>query len=64
MKDLYPGTYNPNARVSDACKRSTDFGPEPYTWERLPECAMSTMSGLHLVIEDRVQTKDSHPVPG
>ena len=42
-----PGTYNPNARGSDACRGEQQFGDQN-TWHTragLPECMVSTMSG-------------------
>ena len=43
-----PGTYNPNARVSDACRGCNSLWTrtvDRYTRAGLPECVVSTMSG-------------------
>ena len=43
-----PGTYNPNARGSDACRRSNSLWTrtlDRYTRAGLPEYVVSTMSG-------------------
>ena len=63
-----PGTYNPNAHGSDACRGSNSLWTrtlDRYTWAGLPECVVSTMSGsppktTHI----RTQTKVTHPIPG
>ena len=61
-----PGTYNPNARQSDASRGATD-------WTRtldinkggLHKSVVSRMSGPPPeTTQDRTQTKDTHPVPG
>ena len=63
-----PGTYNPNARGSDACRSSNSLRTrilDIYTRAGLPECMVSTMSGPPpKTTQDRTQTKDTHPIPG
>ena len=56
-----PGTYNPNARGSDACRGSNSL------WTRTLD--RHTMCGQHNVrvsAEDNTgqNTKDTHPIPG
>ena len=63
-----PGTYNPSARGSDACRESNCLWTrtvDRYTRASLPECVVSTMSGPPpKTTQDRTQTKDTHPTPG
>ena len=63
-----PGTYNPNARGSDACRGSNSLWTwtiDKYTRAGLPECVVSTMSGPPpKTTQDRTQTKDTPPIPG
>ena len=63
-----PGTYNPNARGSDACRGSNSLWTrtlDRYTTAGLPECVVSTMSGPPPeTTHGRTQTKDTHPIPG
>ena len=63
-----PGTYNPNARESDACRGSNSLWTrtlDRYTTADFPECVVSSMSGSPPVTtQDRTQTKDTHPIPG
>ena len=63
-----PGTYNPNARGSDACRGSNGLWTgtlDRYTRAGLPECVVSTMSGPPPeTAHDRTQTKDTHPISG
>ena len=60
----HPGTYNPNARGSDACKGSNCLWTgtlDRYTRAGLPECVVSTMSGpLPETAQERSQIKDTH----
>ena len=63
-----PGTYNPNARESDACRGSNSLWTrtlDRYTRACLPEFVVSTVSGPPPErTQDRIQKKDTHPVPG
>ena len=63
-----PGTYNLNARGSDACRGSNSLWTRTlyrYTRAGLHECMVSTMSvPPPKTIQDREQTKDTHPIPG
>ena len=63
-----PGTYNQNARGSDACRGSNSLWTrtlDRYTRAGLPERVVSTMSGPPLeTTQDRTKTKDTHPIPG
>ena len=63
-----PGTYNPNAHWSDACRVSNSLWTrtlDRYTMAGLPECVISTMRWPPPeATQDRTQTKDTHPIPG
>ena len=57
-----PGTYNPNARGSDACARNCLWTRtlDRHTRAGLPECVVSTMSGTPPnTTQYRIQTKDT-----
>ena len=57
-----PGTYNPNARGSDACRGSNSLWTrtlDRYTRAGLPQCVVSTISG-----PPPKTTWDTHPIPG
>ena len=70
IQDLHPppGTYNPNARGSGACRGSNSLWArtlDRYTRAGLPERVVSIMSGSPpKTTQDRTQTKDTHPIPG